>query len=420
MRANFIIFIVIFLLFSVNAQSVAKENDCRDACYRTYGKDKAQYENCVRQKCGAAEISQPAQESGKETKKLIIEPKKKLASGKTAHINVENKNVRIKETKKGTIIKESSSNSISAKADILINYENGKLVSGKSKKQIKVLPSDIKQKVAGIKNITLVDEGSPKYLVKSKSKGKLFGAIPVNINRDYEINAETGDTLRINAPWWSNLVREIEISIPKEGESCNLIGDRACDEGLRCEPKAGTKGVCRLFPPAFHGRIVYEWDSWDDFESWFNEHWPEVPLPEARSFAYETDEGIEVSFVKWLEWFERANRPYKMRALFIPSVWDEDSLEINSYFADERGNFRGAYLQSSKYKIVTQLLGPGQISSPEVWSFSINDGPDLTELNLCGSAYNDYNKIRMVEDTRALMAAPALPVPGQEVNICDE
>lgn len=411
----------------MGVESVTKaETDCRDACSKTYSNDKVQYERCIKYKCGVL-TSKSIQESGKETKKLVIEPQKKLADTKL--VKVENKNVRIKETKKGVIIKESVSNSIGAKSNITVKYEDGKLVSGKSKKQIKVLPSDIRQKVIGIQNIKLADEESPKYFVKSKNKGKLLGTIPVNINRDYEINAETGETLRVNAPWWTRFTAQI--SLPAEGQSCSLFesgkgGIRrarsACDEGLRCESvNEGAKtGVCRVYPPVLHGRIVYEWNSWDDFEQWFTENWPEIPLSEARSWAFETDEGIEVSFIKWLEWAERANGPISINIYFLPRAFGEDSLEIDSNFADDRGNFRGNLLQSSKYQVAWQTISAdGERTTPNLWEISTNGGPETFELNLCGSAFNDYNKIQMVTSTQALAIPPAPPIMGPPANPCD-
>ena len=216
---KFNLFIVFFLLFSMGAESATKTGnlDCKNACYKTYSNDKTLYERCIKYKCDILQKDKPTPASDKETKKLVIEPKKDLTTKKTTFVSVENKNVRIKETKKGITIKESVSSSISAKANISINYKNGKLISGKSRKQIKVLPSDIRQKVIGIQNITIADEESPKYFVRSKTKGKLLGAIPVNIEKDYEINAETGDTIRINDPWWTRLTTQI--SLPGEGQS---------------------------------------------------------------------------------------------------------------------------------------------------------------------------------------------------------
>ncbi len=116
-------------------------------------------------------------------------------------VNVEDKAVEIEPTSSGAAITHGD---IRAEGDVPLEYTGGALVSSKSGKKIKVLPSQIQEKVKGkVKEIKINDEGSPKYTTRTESSGKLLGFIPAKITKTYEISAEDGEIISEKKPWWS-------------------------------------------------------------------------------------------------------------------------------------------------------------------------------------------------------------------------
>lgn len=76
-------------------------------------------------------------------------------------------------------------------------------------KEIKVLPEEAISKAKEITTIEeiILEEESQKlvYSVKGTKSAKLFFLIPVKIEIEKKINAETGDVISVKKPWWSFL-----------------------------------------------------------------------------------------------------------------------------------------------------------------------------------------------------------------------
>ncbi len=125
---------------------------------------------------------------------------------KITMFKVEKRSFKVIKTKEGTKLEEDSSKDVPVDIDLLLIYSKGKLVSGKNKKQIRVYPSDLKQKVDGISEVHLVDDENPKYVVNSKKDGRLFGLIPVSYDSTHIIDANNGNIIKEDAPWWTTLV----------------------------------------------------------------------------------------------------------------------------------------------------------------------------------------------------------------------
>jgi len=89
-----------------------------------------------------------------------------------------------------------------------------------------------KQKTWEEHNITLDEEGY--YRVQSKKKARLFLLIPVREKVRTQINAETGEIIKIRNPWWGFLANDIKEQ-PRVGESCGTVSPTARDEC--CENK---------------------------------------------------------------------------------------------------------------------------------------------------------------------------------------
>ena len=123
-------------------------------------------------------------------------------------VEVKKRNIEIEPTASGTAIIDGD---IQAQGDIPLEYVGGMLKSGKSGKEIKVMPSELKTKTfkdTNLVDLELIDDGMPQYLAKSEKKGKFLGFIPTTVRREYWISAESGDITKENAPWWIALVSE--------------------------------------------------------------------------------------------------------------------------------------------------------------------------------------------------------------------
>lgn len=353
----------------------------------------------------------------------------KQLDDESAILKIQDKGFRVHLTDKKIILDEFTAGGFKVESKISLVYEDGSLKSGKDNKEIKVFPSDIKQKITGITSIKLVDEGSPKYLVDSKEQGKLFGFIPVSVHIINEVDAQSGEITKIKKPWWKFLTKKIPENAG-DGDFCWInsadpIPEYECASELRCEDVLNTSdtiGLCRQYPAAFHGRIVFAWESWSEAEQYFRENWPSIPFSEAREWLHETEDGVEVTFYKWIDWFVRANSDdvSGMKAHFTPyEIFDMDIIGIDQDNLDERGNFNMSYMGPGKYYIMTELVATDGGRVHQFWEFSINNGPIVHELNICGNDYNAYHKIRIIGATMWLPPMPQLRGLDEPFNPCD-
>ncbi len=123
-------------------------------------------------------------------------------------VEVKERNIEIEPTASGTAIIDGD---IQAQGDIPLEYVGGMLKSSKSGKEIKVMPSELKNKTfkdTNLVDLELIDDGMPQYLAKSEKKGKFLGFIPTTVRREYWISAESGNIMKENAPWWIAMVSE--------------------------------------------------------------------------------------------------------------------------------------------------------------------------------------------------------------------
>lgn len=251
------------------------------------------------------------------------------------------------------------------------------------KRPIKVLPSDVKKKIPGVKKISLIDDDNPKYLVSRELRGKIFGIIPVqNILTD-EINAQTGKVTKQDKHWWWKVfVRETGISLD-EGEACPLSSPDWCRAQLKCVVvQQGTVvpsdvGECRLYPAAVHGKIFVV-----------------------------TSEGQTISLHKRVK-----NLPnvevFDIRTYFSsrPECGESQVTEISF---DDQGNFLINDLPQGVYDIYSMITFASDPNHPVAhpWIFSVNDGSEVQSISLSGANYNENNQIRILKN------ASSLPLPS--------
>jgi len=84
-----------------------------------------------------------------------------------------------------------------------------------------------KQKTWEEHNITLDEEGY--YRIQSKKKARLFFLIPVREKVRTQIDAETGEIIKIRNPWWGFLANDIKEE-PLVGASCGTVSPTGRDE----------------------------------------------------------------------------------------------------------------------------------------------------------------------------------------------
>ncbi len=78
-------------------------------------------------------------------------------------------------------------------------------------KQIKIMPEVASSKaieITAVKEIELKEEhAKPVYSVKGIKQSTLFLIVPISMEVETKINAETGVVISVNKPWWSFLTR---------------------------------------------------------------------------------------------------------------------------------------------------------------------------------------------------------------------
>jgi hypothetical protein len=125
---------------------------------------------------------------------------------------------------------------VNASTNVTLYKSDGKLYGNFSNNETKriMTPEQVQEKIRQRKqirweehNITLDEDGY--YRVQSKKRARLFLLIPVKEKVRTQINAETGEIVRIRNPWWGFLAKDLK---EKElvGESCGTVTPGMNDE----------------------------------------------------------------------------------------------------------------------------------------------------------------------------------------------
>lgn len=261
-------------------------------------------------------------------------------------------------------------------------YDKGQIKSRK-RRPINILPSDVKKKVPGARDLKLIDEDNPKYHVTREIKGKIFGMVPVGSFLTHKINAQTGEIIKQIKPWWwKRFVNEIGIMLD-EGEACPFDGPDWCKQGLKCEPflpVISDTGMCRLFSPAVHGRIFVN-----------HQALGEISVHEM------VKDSIGTQLIDVKTYFDSTSCP-------------DQTFEVSM---DGIGNFSLNNISEDTYAIRTTFRTSSDPNAynHQYWKFRVNEGPLGEKINLKGFSYNDNNQIRVVDDVGIL----AIPCPPEIV-----
>jgi hypothetical protein len=83
-----------------------------------------------------------------------------------------------------------------------INLEN---VTNETPGQV-ISPLKLSRNFSGVENVTLIGGDKPKYVIRSKVRKKLLWVFEVQVETKAEVNAENGEILSQEKPWWSWLL----------------------------------------------------------------------------------------------------------------------------------------------------------------------------------------------------------------------
>lgn len=121
------------------------------------------------------------------------------ASGKDITVETDDGNVTVSQEEDGVEISDSGNTSVMADA---ISISNGSLVY--KGEEIK-LPSTIRAKIkANVQSMELTQErGEVAYKAKTKTKTKFIGLFDVEYDGETLVDAQSGDEISSNAPWWA-------------------------------------------------------------------------------------------------------------------------------------------------------------------------------------------------------------------------
>jgi len=124
---------------------------------------------------------------------------------------------------------------VNASTNVTLYKSEGKLYgefNGETKRVM--TPEQVQEKIRERKqvrweehNITLDEDGY--YQVQSKKRARLFYIFPVREKVELQLDAETGETIKVRNPWWGFLANDIKEE-PLLGASCGTVSPDSVDE----------------------------------------------------------------------------------------------------------------------------------------------------------------------------------------------
>jgi len=115
--------------------------------------------------------------------------------------------ISIEKTSGQTLIKEGNVEVVTS-ADAKMEQSKLYIETSAGKIEVKVSPGEAHQKAAAeitrVNEIELLEESqNPVYSVKGTKQAAILFLIPVSMDIETRINAETGDIISVSRPWWS-------------------------------------------------------------------------------------------------------------------------------------------------------------------------------------------------------------------------
>jgi len=116
--------------------------------------------------------------------------------------------VSIEKAPNGLFIRSEKATAVTA--ETLVNEENKLfLKTSTGNKEIKILPEEALSKATAVINVNTIElkeeSQQPIYSVKGTKQVKLFFIIPVSMQIETKVSAESGNVVSVNRPWWNFL-----------------------------------------------------------------------------------------------------------------------------------------------------------------------------------------------------------------------
>jgi len=108
------------------------------------------------------------------------------------------------------------SKDVNASTNVTLYHHNGKIYGNFRNNETKeiILPDEAQSRLqeqlrtrAEVRNMTLDDEGI--YRIKAYKRARLFWMISVQKRVEANVDAETGEIIRMRVPWWSFLAKDV-------------------------------------------------------------------------------------------------------------------------------------------------------------------------------------------------------------------
>ena len=117
------------------------------------------------------------------------------------------KTVSIEKVSENTTLIKTGNISAVTTQNVTIEEDKLYMETSAGKKQIKVLPEEAVSKATEINIVTgreLIEEnGKPVYSIKGTKKVRILLIIPASMEIETKVNAENGEVISVNKPWWS-------------------------------------------------------------------------------------------------------------------------------------------------------------------------------------------------------------------------
>jgi hypothetical protein len=144
-------------------------------------------------------------------------PEECVCSGSTIKCTFENgtREMTIYAGNSGNVIVQIKNLNMSTNVT-LYKGENGKVYGVFKNNETKEihLPDEVKERLQNYthrklynESVNLTDDGY--YKIEGKKKARLFWIVPVKEHMTAEVNAETGETVKIRNPWWGFMARDV-------------------------------------------------------------------------------------------------------------------------------------------------------------------------------------------------------------------
>ena len=120
------------------------------------------------------------------------------------------KTVSIEKSLDGLSFKSEKATAITTET-LVIEENKLSLKTSTGNKEIKILPEEASSKATAVTEVNMIElkeeSQQPIYSVNGTKQAKLFFIIPVSMQIETKVNAESGNVISVKKPWWSFLTR---------------------------------------------------------------------------------------------------------------------------------------------------------------------------------------------------------------------